>query len=233
MKNVIKFILSFICYVALIPLLIALTVCSTWYLLPAFQTTFIGEWIGKQLPDQTMFIATCAIAGCTLLFFTLSRIFRVIKSSKANNFYTHLVTWLLALIVAAESLFTFFAAEKLSTVAFDLNLTRKIGIIAGGVGMLLYSIFSPKIKVLVNRKIQAYDTAKELNANGRSSVVGVQILKALDFCCPELLLMSVLCFAFNFQISLYFIYIIAAFAIPVIGNMICDKRVKKEAIRKE
>lgn len=198
MKNIIKFILSFLCYLLLIPLLLALTICLTWYVLPAFQATFIGEWIGNQLPDRTMLIATCTIAGCVVIFFTLSRIFRVIKSSKPNNFYTHFVTWLLAFVIAAESLFTFFAAENLSTIAFDLDLTRKIGIIAGGVGMLLYSIFNPKIKTLVDRKIQAYDTAKELNANGRSSVVGVQILKTLDFCCPELLLMMVLCFAFNF-----------------------------------
>lgn len=233
MKNIIKFILSFVCYLVLIPLLLALTICLTWYVLPAFQTTSVGVWIEKQFPDQTMIIVTGAVIGCTILFFILSRVFKVIKSSKPNNFYTHLVTWLMAFALAAESLFTFFAAENLSTIAFDLDLTRKIGIIAGGVGMLLYSIFSPKIRVLIDRKIQAYDTAKELNANGRSSVVGVQILKALDFCCPELLLMIVLCFAFNFQISLYFIYIIAAFALPVIGNMICDHRVKKEAIRKE
>lgn len=233
MKNIIKFILSFICYVALIPLLLALTVCLTWYLLPEFQATFMGEWISSQLPDQTMLIATGMIVGSILLFFILSRLFKVIKSSKANNLYTHFASWIIAFALAIESLATFFIAEELSTAAFDLNLTRKIGIIAGGVGMLLYSILNPKIRTLVDRRIQAYDTAKELNANGRSSVVGTQVLKALDFCFPELLLMLVLCFAFNIQISVYFIYIIASFAIPVVGNMICDSRVKKEAIRKE
>lgn len=41
-----------------------------------------------------------------------------------------------------------------------------------------------------------------------------------------------LCFAFNFEISLYFIFIIASFIIPIIGNIVCDKRVRKEAIKK-
>ena len=94
-------------------------------------------------------------------------------------------------------------------------------------------MLAPKIRVLVNRKIQAYDTAKELNANGRSSVVGVQLLKCFDFICPEIFLLISLCFAFNWDIAIYFIFIICAFILPVIGNIICDKRVKREARRKE
>ena len=233
MKNVIKFILSFICYVVMIPLLLALTIALTWYVLPAFQTTQLGILVSNQFPDQTVFLATLAICGCTVLFSILCKVFRVIKSSKPNNFYTHTVTWLLALVLAAEAVYTFFAAESLSSVAFELTLVRKIGIGVGVLGMLLYGILSPKLRIIVNRKIQAYDTAKELNAAGRTSVVWMQILKTLDFMCPELLLLGVLCFAFNFEIALYFIFIIAAFILPVIGNMICDKRVKVEAIRKE
>ena len=183
--------------------------------------------------EQIIAITTFVLLGLFILFFVLSRVFRVIKNSKANNFYTHIVTWLLALVLIAETIYTFFAAEALTTVSFELNLIRKIGIGAGAIAMLIYSIIGPKIRKLVDRKIQAYDTAKELNANGRSSVVWMQILKALDFCCPELLLLGVLCFAFNFDIALYFIIIIIAFIIPIIGNMICDTRVKKEAVRKQ
>ena len=43
--KILKFILSFICYTLLIPICIALTVVTTWYILPAFQTTFVGEYI--------------------------------------------------------------------------------------------------------------------------------------------------------------------------------------------
>lgn len=233
MKNLIKFILSFICYLILIPLYLCLTVCATWYLLPSFQTTIIGEWLNGQFPNHTIIITSLVILACTIIFFILSRIFKVVKSSKVNNFYTHLVTWLIALSLIIESLFTFFVSENLSVISFNLTLVRKIGIVSCAVGLLLYSLLAPKFRKLVDRRIQAYDTAKELNANGRSSVVGMQILKSLDFCFPELVLMVVLCFAFNFQIAIYFVYIIVAFIIPIIGNMICDKRVKKEAIRRE
>lgn len=217
----------------MIPLLLALTIALTWYVLPAFQITQLGLLIGEQFPDQTMLLATIVVFGCAILFSIFCKVFQVIKSSKPNNFYTHTVTWLLALVLAVEAIYTFFASESLSAVAFELNLFRKLGIGAGVLAMLLYSILSPKLRIVVNRRIQAYDTAKELNANGRSSVIWMQILKTLDFVCPELILLMVLCFAFNIEISLYFIFIIAAFIIPVIGNIICDKRVKKEAIRKD
>ena len=64
-------------------------------------------------------------------------------------------------------------------------------------------------------------------------MVWMNIFKTLDFICPELILLSMLCFAVNFEIALYFIFVIGAFIIPIIGNMICDKRVKKEAIKKK
>ena len=99
--------------------------------------------------------------------------------------------------------------------------------------MGLYGLFHKKLDKIINRKIQAYDTAKELNANGRSSVVWINTLKVIDFVFPEIILLVVLCFSFDFQVALYFIFIIISFIIPIIGNMVCDKRVKKEAILKE
>ena len=233
MKNIIKFILSFICYIVLIPLYLGLTICTTWYVLPAFQLTQLGQLISQYLSTDVLFITTIACLGCTLVMFILSKLFRVVKNSKLNNLYTHVVTWLIALVVAAESIYTFFTADSITALEFELDMVRKIGIGAGVVAMLIYSIIAPKIRVIVDRKIQAYDTAKELNANGRSSVIFMQLLKTLDFACPELLLLVVLCFAFDFKVAIYFIYIICAFIIPIIGNMICDKRVKIEAIRKE
>lgn len=99
--------------------------------------------------------------------------------------------------------------------------------------MGLYGLLHKKFGKLIDRKLQAYDTAKELNANGRSSVVWVNLLKVIDFVFPEIILLAVLCFSFNFELSLYFIFIIVSFLIPIIGNMVCDKRVKREAIRKQ
>ena len=99
--------------------------------------------------------------------------------------------------------------------------------------MGLYGLLHKKFGKLIDRKLQAYDTAKELNANGRSSVVWVNLLKVIDFVFPEIILLAVLYFSFNFELSLYFIFIIVAFLIPIIGNMVCDKRVKREAVRKQ
>ena len=99
--------------------------------------------------------------------------------------------------------------------------------------MMLYCMLHKKLGKLVDRKIQAYDTAKELNANGRSSVIWVNILKTIDFIFPEFILLLMLCFSFSFEVSLYFIIMMGAFLLPIIGNMICDKRVKKEAVLRE
>lgn len=170
--------------------------------------------------------------GCAILFGILGKILNAIKSSKLNNFYTHVITWLIAICLVIEALFTFFVAGTLATTAFELNLTRKISIGVGVLCMALYGLLHKKLGKLIDRKIQAYDTAKELNANGRSSVIWVNILKTLDFVFPEVVLLIVLCFAFNFEISLYFIFILTSFIIPIIGNMVCDKRVKKEAVRR-
>lgn len=233
MINTLKFILSFICYIILIPLLIICTIGLTWYTLPAFQTTFVGEWLVSNCTELGILIGSITSTICTIIFYILGKRFTVIKNSKALNFYTHIITWLLAIVLFAEAVFTFAVSDSLSTISFEIDLVRKIGIGCGVLGMLLYSILAPKVRVIVNRKIQAYDTAKELNANGRSSVVWMNILKTLDFICPELILLSMLCFAVNFEIALYFIFVIGAFIIPIIGNMICDKRVKKEAIKKK
>ena len=163
----------------------------------------------------------------------MGKVFVVIKNSKALNFYTHLVSWILALVLAAEAVYAFIASDAIQSAALELNLVRKIGLLACAVAMLLYAIIAPKVRKLVDRRIQAYDTAKELNAEGRSSVVGMQLLKCLDFICPEIFLMIALCFAFNWAISLYFIFIICSFVIPIIGNIICDKRVKVEARKRK
>lgn len=61
----------------------------------------------------------------------------------------------------------------------------------------------------------------------------MQILKCFDFICPEIFLLVALCFAFNWSISLYFVFIICAFILPILGNMVCDYRVKVESKRKK
>lgn len=233
MKTVLKFIASFICYAAFIPCVLAFTVCLTWYLLPAFQVTSLGTLINSHIEQDLQLLTTILIGCFTLLLMIFGKVFTVIKKSKALNFYTHLITWLVAIVLAAESVYTFIASVRIHTSAVALSPVRKIGILVCAVALLLYAVIAPKVRLLVDRRIQSYDTAKELNVNGRSSVVGMQILKCLDFICPELFLLIALCFAFNWEISVYFLFIIAAFCIPIIGNMICDGRVKREAVQIE
>lgn len=228
-----KLIAALICYILLIPICLMLTLVATWYILPAFQTTFIGKNILEVLTIQEIFIISLSLIGGLILFLILGKLFNTIKNSKLNNFYTHILTWLLALSLVAEALFTFFVSDTLSTAAFELNMTRKVSIGVGVLLMGLYGLLHKKLGKLIDRKLQAYDTAKELNANGRSSVIWVNILKVIDFVFPEIILLIVLCFSFNFELSLYFIFIIVSFFIPIIGNMVCDKRVKREAVRKQ
>lgn len=144
-----------------------------------------------------------------------------------------MVTWLIAILLCAEAGYSFTTSSVIQTAQIDLDSIRKTGILSSAIIMLLYSMVAPKIRTIVNRKIQAYDTVKELNANGRSSIIGVQLLKCFDFICPEIFLLTSLCFAFNWEISIYFIFIICAFILPVIGNIICDKRVRREARKRE
>lgn len=231
--KILKFITSFICHTLLIPIFLLLTLSLTWYVLPAFQTTFLGAWILNIFSAPEIFIVTLCLIGSAIIFSILGKILSVIRNSKIKNFYTHLLTWLIAIVLVVEALFTFFMSGTLQTVAIELNLFRKIVIGVGVLAMFLHRILYKKLGKLIDRKIQAYDTAKELNANGRSSVVWVQILKTIDFIFPEIILLSTLCFAVSFEVSLYFIFILTSFIIPIIGNIICDKRVKKEAIRKE
>ena len=233
MKNFFKFLGSFISSTLLIPITLALTACLCWYLLPAIRTTDIGLWLIENITEQGIFITTVAGIGCFILFYILTKIFHVIRSSKINNFCLHILTWLLAISLVSQTCYIFFAAEALKAAEFELTLVRKICLGCGMAAMMLYCILHKKLGKLVDRKIQAYDTAKELNANGRSSVIWVNILKTIDFIFPEFILLLMLCFSFSFEVSLYFIVMIGSFILPILGNMICDKRVKKEAIRKE
>lgn len=233
MKTALRIIVATLSYILFIPAILAATLCLTWYCLPEFGSTGLGMSIGNWIGQEHMLLTTILVGISTITFFILGKVFNPVKNSKVVNFYTHMITWLVAVVLACESIYTFIASDVVQTVSVSFSATRKCGILCCGIAMLLYSIIAPKVRKLVDRRIQAYDTAKELNAKGRSSVVGMQILKCFDFVCPELFLLLALCFAFNWEIALYFIYMIAAFVIPVCGNMICDARVKREATLRE
>lgn len=232
MKKIIFFICSLICYVLFIPSLFGTVIGCSWYLLPACRETALGIMLLNAIGTDGIMWASIGCAIGTVIFFVLGKVFTVIKSSKALNFYTHLVSWLLAIFIVALIGYTFAVSETMIAASFALNAFRRGGILICAGLMFLYSLFHKKVDKLIERKIQAYDTAKELNAAGRSSVIFVNLLKTLDFVLPELILFILVCFCFNLDIAKYFIVIACSFFIPIIGNMICDKRVKREARRK-
>ena len=115
MRNIIKFICSFICYVAFIPSVLCTSIGLTWYLLPAFQTTYLGQFIVSIIGESSIFIVTICSIICTLFFGIMGKVFLVIKNSKAMNFYTHLITWLTAICLSAEAVYSFIASNTIQS----------------------------------------------------------------------------------------------------------------------
>ena len=83
----------------------------------------------------------------------MGKLFTIIKTSKALNFYTHFVSWLVALFLAVEAGYSFIASNAIQSVAITLGLVRKIGILSCVVAVLLYAILAPKLRKLVDRRI--------------------------------------------------------------------------------
>ena len=232
MKKVFRLIFSILFNTLTLPCLLASTLCVAWYLLSGASGTEVGKFILGYVNDEQIFIISICIWVFTVLCVILGKILTLIKSSKILNFQTHVITWILSLAMVAETSYVFIVTESFSTMEIDLSNIRKISVGIIILFMFIYTIITPKVKVLVNRRIQAYDTAKELNMKARSSSVFMHLLKAIDFLCPELLLLVLLCFVFNLEVSIYFIYLLIALVSPIIGNIICDRRVKKEYDRK-
>jgi hypothetical protein len=126
------------------------------------------------------------------------------------------------MLIIGLSIYTFIVINPLISNQVEIDIPRKISI-GTTIGLLLiYHLFSGKISKIVNRRIQAYETAKESNIVGRSSVIFTNILKLLELFFPELIVLSLLSFCVSWNIACYFIIILIATIIPMIGNIICD-----------
>lgn len=110
MKSVLKFICSVVCYTLFLPCMLVLSFCASWYLLIGMQSTQLGELVLQHLGEQGVFIMTMCALAASLFFGIMGKIFNVIRSSKSNNFYTHLLTWIMALFLAAVSGYAFVAS---------------------------------------------------------------------------------------------------------------------------
>lgn len=223
-----KGILYTITNIILIPVLLLLTFGILWYTLPNIGYTKLGLFILKYINNNIIFWVTIILLGTTLILFILQKLFGRQIKAKYKNFYIHLITWLICLLSIGLSIYTFVTINPLISNQLEINIPRKIsiGVIIGI--LTIYHIFSNKISKIVNRRIQAYETAKESNIIGRSSVVFTNILKLLELFFPEFIMLSLLSFCVSWNIASYFIIILIVTLIPMIGNIICDFNIRNE-----
>lgn len=223
-------ILLMLANILILPLAIALTAGIVWYSLPAIQVSVIGNWLLSFLTPTAIFWITIGSAiGFTLLY-VLTKIFSKYQKAKIKNFFIHLTTWLMALVAIALSVATFVMVEVQVT-EFELTNLRKIGIGVSFVLLFIFYIFSSKVSKIINRRIQAYENAKELNVVGRSSIIFTNILKLLEILFPEVLVLLLICFCLSWNVAAYFIVVLVAMLIPMLGNIDCDLNTRAEIKR--
>ena len=136
----------------------------------------------------------------------------------------------MALVAIALSVATFVMVEVKVT-EFELTNLRKIGIGVSFVLLFIFYIFSSKVSKIINRRIQAYENAKELNVVGRGSIIFTNILKLLEILFPEVLVLLLICFCLSWNVAAYFIVVLVAMLIPMIGNIDCDLNTRAEIKR--
>lgn len=228
--KVFRAILLMLANILILPLAIMLTTGIVWYSLPALQVSVIGNWLLSFLTPTAIFWITIGSAiGFTLLY-VLIKIFGKYQKAKVKNFFLHLTTWLMALVAIALSVATFVMVEVKVT-EFELTNLRKIGIGVSFVLLFIFYIFSNKVSKIINRRIQAYENAKELNIVGRGSIIFTNILKLLEILFPEVLVLLLICFCLSWNVAAYFIVVLAAMLIPMIGNIDCDFNTRAEIKR--
>lgn len=228
--KVFRAILLMLANILILPLSITLTAGIVWYSLPALQVSVIGNWLLSFLTPTAIFWITIGSAiGFTLLY-VLIKIFGKYQKAKVKNFFLHLTTWLMALVAIALSVATF-ALVDIKGTELEIGNARKIGIGVSFVLLFIFYIFSSKISKIINRRIQAYENAKELNVVGRGSIIFTNILKLLEILFPEVLVLLLICFCLSWNVAAYFIVVLVAMLIPMIGNIDCDLNTRAEIKR--
>lgn len=229
--KVFKNILFMILNILNIPIAALTTVGVIYYSLPMFKTTVIGKWLLSFISPTAIFWITIGCAIAFVVITLLDKIFNSKNNSKLKNFLIHMQTWLIAIIAIALSVVTFALAE-INVVDFELTTTRKIGIGVSFFLLLLFYIVSGKISKVINRRIQSYETAKEIQVVGRSSIILTNILKLAEILFPEVLVLLLICFCLSWNVAAYFIVILVSFLFPMLGNIDCDFNMRREAKRK-
>lgn len=221
-------IITMVCNILLLPISILLMIGLVWYTLPELANTSMGQSILSIFSTTAIFWITL---GSAILFMTLLITKEIISrdiSSKLCNFFTHTTSWVMGLVGIALAIATFVMINPLIANEVTITSPRKISI---GICLALligFHIFSTKLSKIINRKIQSYVNAKEMGVAGRSSVIVVNLLRLLEVSFPELIILALLCFCVSWNVACYFIVILACSLIPVIGNIVCDFKARRE-----
>lgn len=225
-----KWILFTLMNILSIPLSAIVALGACWYTLPMMKTTIIGTSILKVLTEPALFWITISSGVLLAIFFILSKIFDRNSKAKFKNFFVHFDTWFIAIAAIALSTATFILAE-IEVTTFELSTTRKIGIGVSFVLLFISVICAGKISKVINRRIQAYENAKELNVVGRGSIFWTNFLKVIEILFPEVIGLVLICFCLSWNVATYFIVILASFTIPMLGNIDADLNTRMEIKR--
>lgn len=223
-----RFILLLLSNILCIPLGVILVSGIVWYTLPELSATVIGTWLLSWMSPTAIFWTTI---GSAILFTILSivqRLFAKYLPVKLKNFFIHASSWLMGIVGIGLVIATFILNQSITNDVIIANV-RKIGI---GICLLLLIVFhllTDKINRLVNRRLQAYETAKEVGAVGRSSIIFTNILKVFEMLFPEVLVLLIICFCTSWNVASYFIVILVACVFPLLGNIECDINIRRKA----
>lgn len=223
-----KFILSLLINIIVCVSGIVVSAGTLWYVLPAIQTTVIGQGVLSVFSPTAIMWTTIGCAIAFVLFGLIQKFAFRRGSAKFKNFFIHLTTWLMALVIVGLSIATFIMVNPLVANEVVISVPRKISIGVTLVALVLFHIFSTKLSKIINRRIQAYENAKELNVVGRGSVIFTNLLKLLEVAFPEIVILLLLCFCVSWNVASYFIIILVASVIPMLGNIECDFNTRKE-----
>lgn len=226
--KLLKSILLILASILAIPCSMLTTFGAVWFTLPNITTTEFGIWVLTKVSSTGIFWITIISAILFVVLSILRLIFGRHTSSKLKNFFIHIVTWSMCAIGVVLAVYTFIYCNPLVAEKVVITIPRKISIGVTLIVLIFFHIFSGKLATIINRKIQAYDNAKEANQVGRSSVIWVNFLKLFEIFFPEMLVLLLICYCVSWNVASYFIIVLIASIIPVFGNIISDFNTRHE-----
>ena len=209
-------------------ILLASTCC--YYLIPGVPVVIeqvgAGEfirsiWGALNLTPQSVFWITIVCAMISVVLFIVNFIIGRYLNPKYKNIFIRINSWVLTCLIIGLSVYTFICVSGLEFEKIVNNAVKiGVGILLGLI--ILSLIFASKIKPFINRKIQAYETAKEMNEVSIMTAIIANFLKLFELLFIEILILILLCFLVDWSVACYFVTILISCVIPVIGNIACD-----------